>query len=167
MVAIPTGIISAGFVEQYSEIKKGSKIGYEEDMHFINVPVAVNDPWVGKRIADLDMPVRVIITIVKRNEQILIPRGDMVLQVGDNVILGAEPFEEHEHIHLVEVVLRKEHPWTEKRIEDLDISRHSLIVLVKRKNKAHIPNGSMVLKEWDRVFMYTQKYVVDATDIEI
>lgn len=35
MVAIPTGIISAGFVEQYSTIKKKTEYGYESDMHFI------------------------------------------------------------------------------------------------------------------------------------
>ena len=167
MVAIPTGIISAGFVEQYSDIKKRSRIGYEEDMHFISIPIQANDPWVGKRIADLDMPVGVIVTILKRKEQILIPRGDIVLQMGDCVILGAEPFDAHEHIHLKEIVLRAEHPWVGKRIEELDISRHSIAVLVKRKNKAHIPNGNMVLKEWDRLFVYTDKYIVDATDIEV
>lgn len=31
-------------------------VGYGENMHFINVPIVANDPWVGKRIADLDMP---------------------------------------------------------------------------------------------------------------
>ena len=167
MVAIPTGIISAGFVEQYSEIKKRSKIGYEENMHFINVPVVANDPWVGKRIADLDMPNGVIITVLKRNEQILIPRGDIILQEADSLILGAEPFNAREHIHLKEVVLRAEHPWVDKRIKELDISRHSIVVLVKRKNKAIIPYDNMILKEWDRMFIYTDKYLMEATDIEI
>ena len=167
MVAIPTGIISAGFVEQYSEIKKRSKIGYEENMHFINVPVVANDPWVGKRIADLDMPNGVIITVLKRNEQILIPRGDIILQEADSLILGAEPFNAREHIHLKEVVLRAEHPWVDKRIKELDISRHSIVVLVKRKNKAIIPYDNMILKEWDRMFVYTDKYLMEATDIEI
>lgn len=167
MVAIPTGIISAGFVEQYSEIKKRSKIGYEENMHFINVPVTANDPWVGKKIADLDMPKDVIITVLKRNEQIIIPRGDILLQEGDSLILGAEPFHASEHIHLKEVVLRAEHPWVDKQIKELDISRHSIVVLVKRKNKAIIPYETMILKEWDRLFVYTDKYLMEATDIEI
>ena len=35
MVAIPTGIISAGFVDQYSRIKRISEYGDEEDIHFI------------------------------------------------------------------------------------------------------------------------------------
>lgn len=167
MVAIPTGIISAGFVDQYSTIKKRSTYGYEADMHFIKIQVAANDSWIGKRIADLDLPSGVIIAIVKRNEQIIIPRGDVVLQEDDSVILGAEPFEENETIKLTEVVLRAENPWTNQRIRDLDISRHSIIVLVKRRNKALIPNGNMVLKEWDRVFMYTHHYLKDAKEIEV
>lgn len=167
MVAIPTGIISAGFVDQYATIKKNSTFGNEADMHFIQVQVVANDPWVGKRIADLDMPVGIIIAIIKRNEQIIVPRGDIVLMEDDCVILGAEPFEEHETIKLTEVILRKENPWTNQRIRDLDISRHSIIVLVKRKNKALIPNGDMVLKEWDRVFMYTNHYLKDAKEIEV
>lgn len=167
LVAIPTGIISAGFMEQYTKIKKRDKVGYKENMHFIRVPIVANDPWVGKRVADLDMPVGIIITIIKRKEQLLIPRGDIILKEGDSVLLGTEPYEEHETIRLTELVLRGENPWIGMRIDDLDISRQSMIVLVKRKNKALIPYGKMVLQEWDRVFMYTDQYVVDAEEIEV
>jgi len=103
----------------------------------------------------------------KRKNDIIIPRGDIVLEANDHVILGAEPFEEPEHIHLKEIVLRKQNPWTGKKIRDLDISRHSVIVLVKRGNSAMIPNGGLVLKEGDNVFLYTQLHLSDANDIEI
>ena len=90
------------------------------------------------------------------------------MQEDDIVIFGAEPFgEQSEDIHLTELILREDNQWVGKRIRDLDISRHSIIILVKRKNKVRIPNGNMVLQEWDRVFMYTDQYVVDATDIEV
>lgn len=167
MVAIPTGIISAGFVDQYSSLKKRTDYGYEADMHFIKIHMNENDHWVGKRIADLKLPVGVIVSIIKRKEELIIPRGDVVIQEGDNIVLGAEPFEEHEHINLKEIVLRKQNPWTGLRIRDLDISRHSIIVLVKRKNKALIPNGNMVLYEGDRVFLYTKLHLSEANHIEI
>ena len=167
MVAIQTGIISAGFVDQYSSLKKRTDYGYEADMHFIKIHMNENDHWVGKRIADLKLPVGVIVSIIKRKEELIIPRGDVVIQEGDNIVLGAEPFEEHEHINLKEIVLRKQNPWTGLRIRDLDISRHSIIVLVKRKNKALIPNGNMVLYEGDRVFLYTKLHLSEANHIEI
>lgn len=43
MVAIPTGIISAGFVDQYSNIKRRSEYGYEEDMQFIKIKIKERD----------------------------------------------------------------------------------------------------------------------------
>ena len=48
MVAIPTGIISAGFVDQYSRLKKISEYANEEDIHFIKVNLKKQDSWVGK-----------------------------------------------------------------------------------------------------------------------
>lgn len=167
MVAIPTGIISAGFVDQYSTIKRRSEYGYEADMHFIKVHLDENDRWVGKTISELKLPAGVIVAVIKRKGKILIPRGDVLLIPGDSIVLGAEPIEEYEHIKLKEIVLRKQNPWTNARIRDLDISRHSIIVLVKRRNKALIPNGNMVLREGDRVFMYTQHYLSEASEIEI
>ncbi len=167
MVAIPTGIISAGFVDQYSNIKKRTEYGYEADMRFIKIQMNEADDWVGKRIADLHLPAGVIVSIIKRKEEIIIPRGDVVIKAEDIIVLGAEPFEEKENINLKEVVLRRKNPWTGLRIRDLNISRHSIIVLVKRKNKSLIPNGNMVLHEGDRVFMYTQMHLADSNDIEI
>lgn len=167
VVAIPTGIISAGFVEQYAQMKDAVHVGTKKDMQFIKVPIREGDEWVGKRVCELGLPRRVIMAMIKRGEQSMIPRGDIEILEGDIVIFGAEPFERNEEIHLTEMVLREDNPWVGQRIRDLDISRHSIIILVKRKNKVLIPNGNMVLKDWDHVFMYTDKYVVDAKDIEV
>ena len=167
MVAIPTGIISAGFVDQYSNIKKRTEYGYEADMNFIKVRIGENDKWLGMRIADLDLPEGIIIAILKRKEEVIIPRGDIVLQEKDSIVLGAAPFEEHEKINLKEIVLKEQNPWNGVRICDLDISRHTVIVLVKRRNKAIIPNGNMFLQEGDRVFLYTKQHLLDVNEIDI
>lgn len=167
MVAIPTGIISAGFVDQYTTIKKRIEYGYESDMRFIKIHLDEDDRWTGKRIADLGLPQKIILAAIRRKERILVPRGDVVLEEGDTVIIGAEPFDDHEHIKLKEIVLQKQNPWTDKRIRDLDISRHSVIVLVKRKNKALIPNGNMVLREGDNVFLYTQLHLDTVSEIDL
>lgn len=167
MVAIPTGIISAGFVDQYSTIKKKTEYGYEMDMHFIKVVITENDKWVGMRLASLKLPEGIIVAAIRRKEEFIIPRGDVVLEENDDVILGAEPYDEEETINLKEVVLKEHHKWTNKKINEIDISRHSVIVLVKRKNKALIPNGNMVLYEGDRVFLYTKMVLENMSNIEI
>lgn len=167
MVAIPTGIISAGFVDQYTHIKKQSEYGYEAELHFIKVQMMENDKWVGKRIAELMLPAGVIVSVINRNGKLIVPRGDVVIESRDAIVLGAEPFEERGRINLKEIVLKKQNPWTGMRIRDLDISRRSIIVLVKRKNKALIPKGNMVLLEGDRIFLHTELHLAEATEHEI
>lgn len=167
MVAIPTGIISAGFVNQYTTVKKNAEYGREADMQFIKVYMEENDKWVGKKIMDLKLPKGMIISVIKRDEEILIPRGDLVIEVEDVVVIGAEPFNTREHIQLKEIILRKQHPWTGSKLCDIDISRHSIIVLVKRRNRAIIPSGNMILHAGDKVFMYTQLHLAGAKDIEV
>ena len=167
MVAIPTGIISAGFVDQYSRIKRMNEYGQESDIHFIKIHLTQRDPWVDHTIAQLNLPERVIVAVVKRNDRILVPRGNMRLRADDIMVLGAESFGENEHIKLKEITLQKSHPWIGHRIRDLDISRHSIIVLVKRRKRVLIPNGSMILQERDVVIIYTQSFISSGTDIEI
>ena len=167
MVAIPTGIISAGFVDQYSQIKRMSEYGQEDDIHFIRILLSEDDLWVGKTVAQLQLPAKVNIAVVQRNHRVLVPRGDMVMQAGDIMVIGAESFQNKDRIRLKEITLLSKNPWTGKKICDLDISRHTIIVLVKRKKKMLIPNGNMRLLEGDTVILYTQTYLANADDLEI
>ena len=84
----------------------------------------------GKRIADLSLPSGVIVAGIRRREELIIPRGDILIEDNDTIILGAEPYEDMETINLKEVVLREQHPWNGHRIKDIDISKHSVIVLI-------------------------------------
>ena len=167
MVAIPTGIISAGFVDQYSNIKRRHEIGYEENMRFIKIKLEEKDSWNGKTVQELQLPDDVIVAAIKRGERVIAPKDAMILKAGDRVILGAEPFEVKEYIHLKDIVLKKQNPWVGQKIKDLDISRHSMIILVKRGEQSMIPNGELILEEEDEVFLYTQKPLSYAKDIEI
>ncbi len=167
MVAIPTGIISAGFVNQYSTIKKNAEYVREADMQFIKVYMEEHDTWVGKKIADLKLPKGMIVSVIKRDDEILIPRGDVVIEVDDVIVIGAEPFNTREHIQLKEIIIRKQHPWANSKLCDVDISRHSIIVLIKRRNRNIIPNGNTMLRAGDKIFMYTQLHFAGAKDIEL
>ncbi len=156
MVAIPTGIISAGFVDQYSRIKRISEYGQASDVHFIQVYLRKRDAWVGKTIRDAGLPGGVIAAAIQRNGRIVMPRGDTVLQAGDTLVLGAQGFRNDQHIDLKEITLRRQNPWVGQHIRELDISRRTLIVLVRRDGKALIPHGDLRLREGDTVVLYTQ-----------
>ena len=167
MVAIPTGIISAGFVDQYSRLKRIGEYGQEEDVHFIRICLDQNDKWVGHRIAELDFPQRIIVAVIQRDHRIPVPKGDTVLKAGDVMVIGAESFQDKDRIKLKELTLQQRNPWTNQKIRDLDISRHSIIVLVRRHKKLIIPSGNLILLEGDTVILYTQTHMANADDLEI
>ena len=156
MVAIPTGIISAGFVDQYSRIKRISEYGQASDVHFIQVYLRRKDAWVGKTVRDAGLPGGVIAAAIQRGGRIVMPRGDTVLEAGDTLVLGAQGFRSDQHIDLKEITLRRQNPWVGQHIRELDISRRTLIVLVRRDGKALIPHGDLRLREGDTVVLYTQ-----------
>jgi voltage-gated potassium channel len=167
MVAIPTGIISAGFVEQYSRIKRMSEYADEEQVRFIKIRLSPGDRWAGTEIRDLGLPKGVVLAVIQRGKDIIVPRGDVQLRAGDTLVLGAESLGDDRHIDLKELLLRKQHPWNGQRIRELDISRQTIIVLIKRKGKGIIPYGDLVLREGDRVILYTQTRMNFANHIEV
>ena len=167
MVAIPTGIISAGFVDQYSRLKKISEYASEEDVHFIKVNLTRQDPWVGKMIMELGLPHGMIVAMIRRGNENIVPRGNVTLKPGDTLILGAESLKDDRHIDLKEVLLLKHNPWNGLRIRDLDISRQAIIVLVKRNDTVLVPKGDLVLLEGDRVILYSQERITGASTIQI
>ena len=90
MVAIPTGIISAGFVEQYQRFKEMDEQTGEVDFHFIKVQLNYNDDWVGMKIMELNLPSNVVVAVIQRGNSTIVPRGNVVLEEKDTLVLGAE-----------------------------------------------------------------------------
>ena len=167
MVAIPTGIISAGFVDQYSRLKRISEYAREEDVNFIKVQLKRQDKWVGMTIMELTLPHGIIVAMVRRGSENIVPRGNVVLKAGDTLILGAEGIRDDQHIDLKEVVLLKHNPWNGLLIRDLDISRQTFIVMVKRNGTMLVPKGDLRLMEGDHVILYSQERISHSNIIQI
>ena len=167
MVAIPTGIISAGFVDQYTRIKRISEYADEDEVHFIRVALTEHDSWSGKTIQQLGLPHGVIVVAIQRGHEVVVPRGSVKLMADDVLVLGAESVgsSDQHHIELKELELRQHNPWNGQRIRDLDISRQTLIVIVKRKGRMLIPNGDLTLHQGDRVILYTRTRMAHASSI--
>ncbi len=166
-VAIPTGIISAGFVEQYTKLKTISTYSDESDIRFITLKIDEGHIWQNLPVEKIFLPPGLILAVICRGNRTIVPRGDTVLEAGDKLVIGAEGYKDEIGIKLKEIVLRERHPWVGKPIRDLDISRQTLIVMVRRGNKIIIPNGSLVLQAEDMVIMYTKRDVRDSVEINL
>ncbi len=87
MVAIPTGIISAGFVEQYTKMKATDNYVQDENVKSEIVSVTEGHEWVGQHIAELDLPKGSLVISILRDDDTIIPRGNTTIHAGDRVVM--------------------------------------------------------------------------------
>lgn len=156
MVAIPTGIISAGFVEQYTKLRMMAFHSEEHELKFVTSVIPHGHSWDGKKVREVSFPPQIILVMIIRNGEAIVPGGDTVMLENDTLVIGAKHYRGEEYINLKEIIVKAENEWVGKQIKDLDISRQELIVMIKRRNRTIIPNGLTYIKEGDAVVMYSK-----------
>lgn len=158
MVAIPTGILSAGFVEQYRRLEKLDSTG--TDVRFVRLEISRDHPWQNEKVGELPLPPDLIPAVIQRGGRTLLPRAEEVLLPGDGLVLAADASRDELGIDLTRVVLRGKHPWEGRLIRELDISRRTLIVLVRRADGRMLaPHGDLRLEAEDTVLLYTRRHI--------
>jgi voltage-gated potassium channel len=90
MVAIPTGIISAGFVERYTRAGRESAKAREKSLSVISCVIEPDHPWHNKEVRDIVLPPQTVIISLMRGSNEIVPEDDTVLLPGDTLILGDE-----------------------------------------------------------------------------
>ena len=157
LVAIPTGIMSAGFVEEYQKAQKLADIAEEQNVHFIEIEITDEDDWANKKISQTNLPRNSIIAVIVRGVETIVPTGDVKILKGDKLIICAKAASEGMLENIREIKLRQNHDWNGSLIRNLDLSRQSFIVLVERKGEMLIPNGDLELAEGDRILVYSKE----------
>ena len=87
-VAIPTGIISAGFVEQYQRKSSLSNIK-EADIHEI-AEIFVDKRFAGKSVEEMEEAEQVTIFLILREDLSILPQKDTMLKLNDIIVIRGE-----------------------------------------------------------------------------
>lgn len=157
MVAIPTGIISAGFVEQYTKLKRIESYGEENELRYVTSELKHGHSWVGKKISEIVLPPDLLAVMVIRGKEAIVAKGDIELREKDVLIFGAKHYKNSQNIELREVTVKEQHRWAGRKVADLDISRLEIIVMIHRNGKSIIPNGNTVINVGDVVLIYSKR----------
>ena len=121
----------------------------ESDIDFIKVHVDKNHPWSGKTLKELPLPSDLLVVMVARKGETIVPNGSTVLLTGDLLVLAARAFEDRENLSLQEIVVEKGHKWAGRSLRQIPTRSDTLIVLIRRGNETIIPGGSTVLQPGD------------------
>ena len=87
-VAIPTGIISAGFVEQYQRKSSLSNIT-AADIHEI-AEIFVDKRFAGKSVEEMEEAEQVTIFLILREDLSILPQKDTILKLNDIIVIRGE-----------------------------------------------------------------------------
>ncbi|WP_270942185.1 potassium/proton antiporter [Romboutsia lituseburensis] len=138
---------------------------YTEDKStkLIEVSVTEDCRLVNKSIMDADIPEDILIVMIKRNGDVLVPNGSTVMLLGDVLVITGNNFDildnyfdhkvnkyqEGKSTKLMEISIPLDSKIANKAIKDIDIPKDILIVMIKRKGNIIIPNGSTVIRSED------------------
>ena len=92
VVAIPTGIISAGFVEQFS-LKASTENKLRDVAEIGEIVITGDHEYLGQRIGDIIQKYGITALLVLRGELSLFPTENLVLQKNDILVLRSDRIE--------------------------------------------------------------------------
>lgn len=120
----------------------------DDDVRFGRVDITASSRWNGRMLREIDLPEGMIVALVIRGGEQLMPRGHLLLQEGDLVVTLTHAFDGQLaklHEKTVKVDSRRvghsirENPGT------------SIIVMIKRGDECIIPSGDTILEAGDRL----------------
>ena len=137
-------------IDQAGDVSKTFNDYQEEsDIDFIKVHLGPGHPWSGGTLRELPIPPDLLVVMIARGQDTIVPHGGTVLQTGDLLVMAARAFEDRENLSLQEVVVERSHKWCGRSLSEISVPRNCLIVMIKRGLDTIIPDGSTRLEAGD------------------
>ncbi|MBO4889730.1 MAG: ion transporter [Lachnospiraceae bacterium] len=152
IVAVPTGIISAGFVQQYTKIKDLTGTSDEYPVDHLSVDITEGHGWIGQKVKELILPEGVLVFAIIRGHENIIPKKDTVIEEGDRVVIGTGA-EADKDIAVEEIMIGARSEWADSTVADLAEGLGVICVMIKRGGEKIIPKGSTLIRSGDAIIV--------------
>lgn len=127
------------------------------NLDYISLRVNKDHVWIGRKIKDLQLPPDCLLILIKRNNNNIIPNGNTTIMEEDVLILSAFSYKSDDDIVLREVLIDETHKWNNKSVAELNISKNSLVIMIKRDDEVVIPNGNTLIQYRDMLVLSIYK----------
>lgn len=135
--------------EEQNVMKTFSDYQEEQQIQLIQMKMKHGHKYIGKRIADLRIR-NMLIVLVKRGEEDIVPRADVVICEGDILVLSAESYQGDIQAILKEELIEQNDSRIGLHIRELPSMENRMIVLIRRDDGSTvIPKGETMIKEKD------------------
>lgn len=121
----------------------------ESSISFVKFHLDKSHPFLGKTLKETILPPGLLVVLIVRGKELLVPNGDTVLEQGDLLIAAAEEFEDRRNMVLHELSVDKKYKWQGKYLYEITVPRGTLIVMIRRGPSTIIPSGDTKICEGD------------------
>ena len=135
--------------ENGNVMKTFSDYSDEMPVEFVKISIKAGHPWENRRIKDLTSLPDLLLVLILRGEERIIPNGNTGVLAGDKIVLSALSPEENLGICLTEIPIEKDSKWIGKPLSRIKLGEEKLVLVLKRNEKVVIPNGNTVIREND------------------
>lgn len=124
---------------------------YQEEgsISFVKFHLDKSHPFIGKTLKEIVLPPELLVVLIIRGKELLVPNGGTILEQGDLLIAAAEEFEDRRNMTLQEVTVDKNYKWNGKYLHEITIPGGTLIVMIRRGTSTIIPAGDTKVCEGD------------------
>ena len=126
-----------------------SDFSENEEMCFGAIRITETSRWNRRTIKDLDLTQDCLIALVVRGNTRIVPKGDTLLQAGDEIVLCTRSFQDQSTDILTRHCLSEDSKWAGCKVGDYPKQEGSLLILIQRGNERIIPNGNTILNAGD------------------
>jgi len=135
--------------EKGNVMKTFSDYSEEVPVEFVKIMIKKNHPWAGRMIKEVTSLPDLLLVLILRGEERIVPKGDTVILEGDKIVLSALSPEENLGLYLSEIEIDKDSPWIGLPLSKVKLEDGSLVLVLMREDHVKIPNGNTVIREND------------------
>ncbi|NLW53510.1 MAG: potassium/proton antiporter [Clostridiaceae bacterium] len=137
------------------------------NLGFLETRIKSGGKHIGTKVKDLNMEFDFIVAKIERDGKTIVPRGEVVFEEDDIVVLGGETHFDRSGQNLIEFTIPERHEWEGAFIKDLNPPHDRLIITIQREGSDLIvPDGNTQLLANDKVVMIQLQKTDELVDAE-
>lgn len=121
------------------------------EIGFLKTQIDKGSHLAGMEVRDLNLTFDFIVAKIERDGKAIVPRGSVVIEEEDTIVLGGAKYFDTSGGDLVEFTIPKGHKWADKYIKDLNLPESLIIIMLMRGDDTIVPLGNTFLQVGDKV----------------
>lgn len=126
-------------------MKTFSDFSEEAEMSFGTIEIGPDNPWKNQMVRDLKLPKNLLLALLLRGNDKIVPKGHTTILAGDKIIICTKSYNNYSTDSIYQHRVSKYSDWAGHTIKEYPYKADRVIILINRGNERIIPNGDTLL----------------------